>query len=250
MESSLNKKEIELLYKDPRSLIIAYQPVIKIIIQRYMQTGFIKVHDKDDYLQHVNEELLKRVEKIQKNFNGKAQLRTYISVIIRNICLELIKKNQMSHEDITESKNIEEGSEETLSGIIIEQEFYRFQKILMLFSKQKARLELCLKILYRIPVSQKDLEAYYPGLKEKDYQKALKNIDPQKTYTDKEVYELITPFLNECEKKDNTADAVRKWTKLKIDELIELMNGNPKRANYNKETIQILLEKYYSQKKN
>ena len=34
----------------------------------------------------------------------------------------------------------------------------------------------------------------------------------------------------------------------KIEEIIELMNGNPPRANYDKETLQILIEKYYIKK--
>jgi len=249
MDKSRNNQEIELLRNDPKTLIVSYQPVIKIIIQRYIHTGFIKVHDKEDFIQHINEELLKRIEKIQKHYNGKAQVRTYISVIIRNICIELLNKKKKQDDVFTEAESVEEGTEETLSGIIIEQEFDRLQKILMLFSKQKARLELCLKVLYRIPVNKYDLEAYYPGLKDSEYTEVLYKINPEEKIRDKELYHILTPFLNKCENKNNSVDAVRKWTKIKIDELIFLMNGSPKRANYNEETLQILAEKYYLKKK-
>ncbi|MFC1733075.1 sigma-70 family RNA polymerase sigma factor [candidate division KSB1 bacterium] len=246
MENTRNIKEIELLRNDPKALIVSYQPVIRFIVQRYIYSGFIQIHDKEDFVQHTNEELLNRIEKIQKQYNGKAQIRTYISVIIRNICIELLNKKKKNPEEITETESIEKGSEDTLSGIIIEQEIDRFQKILMLFHKQKARLELCLKILYRISVKKADMEAFYPGLKDNEYSEVLKSIDPKENHTDKELYQIITPFLNQCEKKDNTSDAIRKWTNMKIDEMITLMNGTPKRANYNKETLQILVEKYYS----
>ena len=62
----------------------------------------------------------------------------------------------------------------------------------------------------------------------------------------KEIYRILTPFLNRYEKKENTDDAVRNWTEVRIQEIIEVLNGRGRGATYDKETLKILVEKYSS----
>ncbi len=244
-----NQQDVLLLKDDPQGLILKYQPIIKIIVRRYVQSGFIHIQDSDDFIQFINEKLLNKIKRIQENYNGKALLKTYMSVIMRNLCREKInKEEQVSTEELAEDHDIG-SSEDTISGIVIEQELDRLTKILSFFYKQKTKLEFCLKLLYRIPVTKKDIEDFCPGKDEKEYHKLLDTINPNVKRKDKEIYAMVTPFLNKCEQKSNSPDAIRKWTKNKIEEMIKLMNGNPVRANYNNETLQILFEKYYFRKK-
>ena len=61
-----------------------------------------------------------------------------------------------------------------------------------------------------------------------------------------EIYEAVTPIMNKYEGKSNSADALRKWTLSKIQEIIRILNGKPPRFNFDKETLQILIEDYFS----
>jgi hypothetical protein len=62
---------------------------------------------------------------------------------------------------------------------------------------------------------------------------------------DKEVYFHLNRIFNGSCGKDVHPDTMRKWVKAKMHELVEMLNGNPRRAYYNEETLQILVEKYY-----
>jgi hypothetical protein len=63
---------------------------------------------------------------------------------------------------------------------------------------------------------------------------------------DVEIYKIITPVMNKNEKKSNSIDAVRKWTDSKISEIIQLLNGNPKKMNYNEDTLKTLVDDFFS----
>jgi hypothetical protein len=63
---------------------------------------------------------------------------------------------------------------------------------------------------------------------------------------DVEIYRIITPIMNKNEEKSNSVDAVRKWTDSKIHEIIEVLNGEPKRANYTQDTLKILVDDFFS----
>ena len=52
--------------------------------------------------------------------------------------------------------------------------------------------------------------------------------------------------MNKNEKKSNSIDAVRKWTDSKISEIIQLLNGNPKKMNYNEDTLKTLVDDFFS----
>jgi len=63
---------------------------------------------------------------------------------------------------------------------------------------------------------------------------------------DKEIYAIMTPLFNRCEGKENSPDALRKWINMKVDEIIDLLNGRTRRSNYDQETLKILAQKYYA----
>ncbi len=76
-------------------------------------------------------------------------------------------------------------------------------------------------------------------------EKYIEELNSNPEISDSELYEHLTLILNSYENKNNSVDAVRIWVKEKINELIELMNGDHPVSLYTKETLGVLMEKYF-----
>jgi len=242
-------KDIILLYKNPGKLVEKYQNTIEIIINKFIQSGFIKYTDKDDFKQDINEQLLIKIPKIQKQYNQKCYLHTYLSAIIRNIILEKIRKNK----SFNEANNSAVHSDQiiynnAINNLTITDEIERFRTVLILFNKQKEKLELCLKFIFRLPITEQDIFQYFENLKKADLKINFHKLNDEENLTDSDIYSILTGIINAKENKSNTPDAIRKWIKSKLNEIIGLMNGNPKRANYDKSSLELLIEKYFNKK--
>ncbi len=273
---SANDYEVRLLHENPGELILLYQELIKIIVQKQLiNPGFFKSQNRDDIIQTINEHLLKKMPHIAKYYNGLSLLRTYVSVIIRNKCREYYRSQlkqettYMSDQDVLLAPGIKrkvfirkfqttvlhEGlqytsAQETEKHIVFEYEFRRFDAILRTFTKQKAKIELCIRYFFHIPCRTSDLKAYWPGA-EKKYLKIFsgkKSSEAESTKTEK--YKVLTGLINRCENKTNTNDAIRKWLADKITELIDLLNGDPQQNYFDNETFQYFVEAYYNRKEN
>jgi RNA polymerase sigma factor (sigma-70 family) len=238
--------DVDLLHNNPGKLIEKYQDTIIIIVNKFIQTGYVRFADKEDFLQDINEQLLIKIPKIKKQYNEQYRLSTYLSAIIRNICLEKIQKKRtpllkhLEDEIIIKETIINQG----FHNLVIADEITRLENIFLLFSKQKEKLKLCLKFFFRIPISQDDIVQY---LEEKPM-KELSELNNKETLTDHEIFIILTKIINAKEKKDNSSDAIRKWITARINEILYLMNGNPKRANYDKESLCFLVENYFYKK--
>lgn len=244
-----NQKEIELLKSDPNTLIIKYQEIISIIVQKFIKSGSINQYDREEFIQVINERLLTSLEKIKDQYKGISLLKTYFSTIIRNICLEEINKRKRYNFSELEEGNFSNLLDDTLDeSSYLNNEFGRLNKILIMYNKKAAKLSFCLKVIYRLKVRITDFTKYCLKFKVKDVKKLIESVDPVKIIPEFELYKILIPYINKCDNKINEPDTLRRWLKRKIDEIIELMNGNPKRANYDKETLQILAEKYFSEK--
>lgn len=247
---NLNEHEIELLYKNPDTLLVNYQSVIRIIVSKFIQRGFVNMSEKDDFIQIVNEKLLIKIPKIQDQYDGSTLLRTYLSVIIRNICLEEIRKQQSNNQtsEIDDYKDRIVADERSDYQLIISQELIRLNTILRLFYDKRWKFEFCLKVIYRISIVLDDFLKYCKICNSDKLKALIIKINPPKVIPEKDLYIEIKPFINKCDNKNNSSDAIRKWLKLQIDNVIDLMNGKTKRSNYNRESIQILFEKYFENK--
>lgn len=247
-----NTQDIELLNEKPAELIIKYQSLIDTIVSRFMRIGYFPGQEKNDVVQHINEELLNKLSYIKNQYNGKSLLKTYFIVIISNLCntKSYIDRREVGFisMDYVEMDKLQ--SDELVSGIVLENEFDRYEKILMQYHNSKQKLEFCLKIYFRIPLQMKEIIDFCPEQEAVFYSHFFNSAKAGPELNGKAIYSLLTDLLNRKKATTYTEDAIRKWIRKKIEELICLMNGKPKRANYNEETIQILIEKYYASKKN
>lgn len=240
-----NEKYIELLNSEPKQLILSIQGLIDIIIHQFIRAGKFRFEDKNDIKQQVNEELLKKISKIQSQYQGKSSLKTYLSVIVTNICNDITQfDRKITFVSVKESM-IQDFDAKAFENLLIKEEIKNLRNTFNLYHRQKPRLLLLLKLKFRMPVGFNDLNAVHPNITIFEFEQFMVRIAPYKDNTDVVIFSALTEILNKHENKNNTPDAMRKWIKQKINELIDIMNGNPPVSNYNEETLQILFEKCF-----
>ncbi len=243
-----NKEAVQLLLNDPKALIAAYQNIIEIVVTKFVRRGFFSDDEKMDIVQKINESLLERkVYNIQRNYNGSVLLSTYFSKVVYNQCLEITRsrKNKTRVESETLLVNQADSSLNAEDKLLIQDEINRLGIILKYVIKCSFRLFIALKLYARIPLSIKDLDEVMPV--ENHLFRNFKDLffKAYDHFNDKEVYTRAIPFLNSLTGKSTDWDSMRKWLNIQIDKLIELQNGDPPRSGHNRETIRILLAKYF-----
>jgi DNA-directed RNA polymerase specialized sigma24 family protein len=242
-----NMMEVRLLKDDPNALIMKYQETIRIIVKKFITSGMFEPDELEETMQMVNVELIAKIKHIRNNYSGQALLKTYLSAIVRNICLKIHAKRNREPESRPLSEDLMAFDEKIADHLDIEQELKRLDRIVSYFGAKKGRLRFCLKLRFHLPLSRSDIAACFPRCSEDDAA-AIMGFFPAFGHEKGilEVYRLITPFFNRYDVKDNTADAVRRWTEKQIVEIIGLLNSPPQRSNFNLESLQYLLEKYFS----
>jgi len=244
-----NNADIELFYRDPNAFLLAYQDTLRSVLKVYIRSGLFRPEELNDTQQTLNEELIRRIPTIRANFNGKAALRTYLSAIIRNICLDLSRLKGRHPPAVHLEGATPTPYEEMMQRTEIEHARRVFRAILKQFDYklELPRLLFCLKLRYRITIEQGDVLQWYPGCSDGDLKTLLRALSENYvSRTDKEIYELLTPLLNKADGRENTPEAIRKWTKWRIDSILELLNGSPPTASFDEETLKILLEDFFS----
>lgn len=242
-----NRIEEELLKERPDDLIVKYQEIVRIIVKKYITSKMFRAGDFDDIVQMVNEDILKKIATIQRQYNGTALLKTYFSAIVRNSCLKIYQKQRLEVKTLAleEEDPIEE---ETVSNKLeIEHDVERLQRVFRYYHRKMGRVVLCLKLYFQVPIERKDILDWFAACSEEDIVNLLECFEfVQLKRTAKQVYQIITPVLNKYEGKKNTEDAVRRWTEDRIHEIIRVLNGRRGRSKYDKETLKILLEQHSS----
>lgn len=227
------------------AFLLKYQDLIDIIIKKYIRSGRFHCYEIDDIKQSVAETLIHKKDKILSQFLGNAQFESYLSVVIKNICNGIVRKDK-KHSSLPFDPDYSEENDciDPEQTIILKQELQRLDWILRLYHKKRNKLVLCLKLRYRIPVSIKDFKVYISEIKKPEIALFHKETDPYHSQKDNIIFRAVIKIFNKHEKKSNTSDSLRKYIQTRTNELIKLLNGSPPTSNYNEETLQILFEKY------
>ena len=248
MEDRRNSTDIELLRSDPQGLILRHQETIAIIVRTFVRTGMFHSSEIDDVIQQINHELLEKLPRIRTQFNGTTLVRTYLSSIIRHICLNLNRKRQATPAMLSlEDMHMPAVPGEHDRNIAVEQSMHMLRAILAQFHMERPRLLLCLKTMYRIPLERKDILDWWPDCREPDLAALIEaSQEAERKLTDKQVFQVLHPFMSKAESKNSSADSIRRWTDERITSIISLMNGSPPTAMYTKETLGILLDVFFA----
>lgn len=243
-----NDQDLFLLKNRPKELVAKHQGTIRIILKKYIATGLFAPADFDDMLQTVSESLLAKLSTIQQQFNGSSLVKTYLSTIIRNICLVEHRKNARQHNLQTIDDQVPAPPVDFSDTDLIEYEVKKFKAILTQHYRLKGKLVLCIKLVFRIPITQETIDDWYPNCEEDDRRLLLDTFGSDYIRKpDYDVFRIITPIMNKQERRSNSEDAVRRWTQSKIEEIIEILNGHPPHSTYTKESLRLLAERAFLQ---
>ena len=64
--------------------------------------------------------------------------------------------------------------------------------------------------------------------------------------SDKEVFSIIVQLFNKIENKQTDGDSLRKWVQQMMDKIIQLLNGGPGSSNFDRESLKVLIQLYYT----
>lgn len=235
-----------LLETDLQELLSSVQNTVQIVIKYFIKTRLFTLDEYNDIVQKVNEELWMRLPIIQKQFDGTVLVRTYLAVVIRNICLKI--SSEKSLDTLLPFQNFDERVEEQVSDILaLDDERKRFEHILRQFHREENKVLLCLKLLLRLPIAERDLKLCFPFLK----QRTVKELsafyrDQLYSMSDNEIFVPVVQHFLKSENAAYTADSLRKWSDRRLQSIITRMNGNPPKRFYTRKTLQQLFEYFIS----
>jgi RNA polymerase sigma factor (sigma-70 family) len=240
-----NDHEIWLLKNKPGELISNYQGLIRGIVHNYRKYGYVAARDANDLIQEINKYLLEKIVKIQDQYNGRSSLKTYFSVIVRNICREKFRKISVLEEPRAPDYYKLEKSHLQVDNLLIDQEYERFEKVISLMFKDGMRFLLIFRFVNGLKVSRNHFFNLNKKIRESDLDEAVSLLNGvDEGATKKTRFELLSKVLGMAGGGSTSPDSIRKWYESRGKECLNMMNGNPPRSAYTIETLQILVEKY------
>ena len=181
--------------------------------------------------------------RIQKQYNERSKLRTYFSVIVRNLCREELRKPFMVSEPDPEPYEVNNISEDPVDIFLIRQEYETLQRILLTFGDQTPRLMLIIKCLAHVKIGSHDLDNFQHSLTNEQKAEVLRLLNWPKDEYRKHQYQHISHAIELLEGKKVTPDSLRKWYAVRQNECLRLLNGDPPQSSYTSETLLFLVEK-------
>lgn len=243
MPNPTDTLDITLLKNNKHEFILRCQRIIEFIVKRFVTSGMFTSGQFQDTVQSVNEELIRRLESVERNYNGSVLLNTYMNVVIRNICLRIHEHNRtrISMEPLTDE--LPSHSHDHLNAIVIQEEYRQLALALRLFGAKREKIVLCLRIYFRLSIPEQELRTFFTLLSPDDLsflqQRFGENFDDTLEIDN---FNAVAPFINAQEQNATTGASLRRWTLEYVSRIIALMNGNPPVKAHTKETIKILLE--------
>lgn len=241
-----------LLNNFPRTIVMIYRQ----LIEKYIRYKHTSPEEKDDILQEVITRLISdKISKIQEkydfNFKKIPSFTSYLMVTIRNIYIDILregKKRMLRTENIQDIERItiDKNTENIINQLFIEEELVKLDIIMKLYYKSRPKIEMCLKIKYRIPVTHKEVQNCFPNCDNEDIDILTKDF---KFTKDKIVFRKIAPIFNKHESRECKSDTLRKWVTVKIGEIILHLNRTHEHNVYNSYNFSDLITLYYQKNK-
>lgn len=239
-----NEFDISLLRRDPDAFLILCQKYIHINVKYYIKRGMFDRSEYDDIVQMVNELLIRKLPSIAAHFSGEVLLRTYVGVVLQNICLQIYRQQKNTVITIPLPETLAHNSSPE-HDLIIEGELKRLHTVLQMYHDDRFKILICFKLHLRIPLQRSDITKWCPAIHDDDRELLMMAFGGMfEEMSVETVFETITRMFNKYEHKKTFGDSTRRWTKAQIVKTLKLLNGNPPQRAHNEETLKILLDKY------
>lgn len=240
---------LDLLRNNPEKFIRLCQPIIEICVHQYQESGrFPYGKEEEDIFQAVNEHLLNSLESIKKQYNGRVLLRTYMGVVIKNICYHVYKKDYANKTKTIPLRPDHAVYEPDPTQVfLLEEELERFHTVLQLFPTERHKIYLGMKLFFKIPLLPQDVLRWKPDMKEKHYNLLMTTFGTTYgTMSMGNIFKTLAPVWNVVEHNRTSGAGIQRWINDRIQRIITLMNGNPPRRSYSKKLLQQLLSEEYA----
>ncbi len=241
-----NGEDVELLQSDPHRLILRYSDTVRVIVKKYISLGMFQPSEFDDVVQTVLESLLRKIPSMQRQYNGTVLFVTYLSSIVRNVCLAL-RKSSTRRVRTTRLHEMAASDSEVMGDVrLIDEYVKRLTKILLLYDRKLPKVLFGLKLWYRLPITLADLQSWYPAGAESDRGLILRSFGTYYEHMrDSELYWRASPVLNRLEGKSTKPDSLRRFVAMTIRDILSLMNGSPPRYRFDEDSLSVLIEHYF-----
>ncbi|MFA8435306.1 MAG: hypothetical protein ACEPOZ_12380 [Marinifilaceae bacterium] len=210
------------------------------VVQKYYYT--IPASEREDVKMSIIENFLSQEDKITQRFKGNSEIKTYCFAILNRICCGIIRKELKNWQTKGECMlQNETNNSSSLAEMLIEDEIIYLNRIFTLMGDSH-KLVVFLASFYRLHPKEilvKEYDANYIK------NKLLDLLNTEKIASNGEIYEILSHVVNIVELKDIKSDAVRMWLNKQIDLVISRLNGSFNRANYDKESLEVLFEYFY-----
>ncbi len=243
MDHASHMLDIEMLRHDRNQFILECQRTIAIVVKYHTQRGMFSGSEFDDIIQSVNEELIQRLDSIERNFNGSVMLNTYMNVVIRNICLTIFERTRRNPvtEPITEMRTGHDS--EAMAPVLLQDEYRRFSHTMRLSAGKRSKMIFCFKVYFRLPVTEQDVQRAFDRLPEDQWRPVLERFGTEYDDTlEADNFNSIASLMNLQEKNTTTGASLLRWTHDNLTRTITMMNGDPPVRSHTKETVKLLLE--------
>lgn len=240
------------MYSDPRTLFLSFSDIIrKIVYLKLISKGWFRHEEARDLEQEVMKRLLEKTGIIQAQYAGESKLSTYLISIINNICFELCrnskKEPQTSSTRVNEIINLPDNQINMNStpdyDLRMEEAISLLDAIFKVYPLSKYKLILFLKILYALPVYDRDIRLYCNSA-DVDKLKVIIGEHNNANITKSGQYDKLQMLVNLCENKIITGDAVRKWLDKRIQQILSLLKKMLETEVLDESSLRILFEKY------
>ncbi|MCT4644470.1 MAG: hypothetical protein N4A74_05730 [Carboxylicivirga sp.] len=234
------KKSNKRLIPDELLLVLAHK-----IVHQYVLKGSIPKKEEDDIKMAIVEKFLEKHDQLKQAFNGNAKRSTYCVAILHKMCCEQIRKSikQWKQQPSEQIESGQTNKEHSMNQLVINDEIQLLDNIINLFNGERFKVRLFMAYAYQLIIAEQDIQKY-----DKHYKKhQLNQLFKQTELKSKgEIFSNLAIAVQKAENKNVKADAVRMWFNKVIDKIIVRLNGPFNRADYDKESTQILFEFYYN----
>ncbi len=239
-------QDVALLNSRPERLILKHSDAVRIIVKKYISLGMFRPSEYEDVVQSVLESLLEKIPAMRSQYNGSVLFVTYLSSIVKNICLGLHKTSTRRVHTVPLYEIASSDHTPDHEVRVVDDAVKRLRTILVLYDRKLPKVLLALKLHYRLPITEGDLQSWYPDANNRDRTTILRAFGKYFEHVrDPELFRRVTPILNRLEEKSNQPDSLRRFITVTIGDILRLLNGTPARYAYDEDSLSVLVEHYF-----
>ncbi|MGB1242186.1 MAG: hypothetical protein ACPG49_06675 [Chitinophagales bacterium] len=214
--------DLKMLKTQSNRLVVKYKTLVSKRVKHFVLSGTIAKHDADEYVQAVCEQLLLKVKKgAFLKFTEQARVSTFMRTVIDNLVKSELKAKHRRQSGDTGLDDLYNISNDDIDVMRLQHNaaFQQHVKLLRAAfkgfpSEDRQKLELSIKVMYRILLNSKDIRPPYLNCADDLLVEILSIFGiPYATIPKGELYAKLTWTVNELHphKQKMAVSALRKW---------------------------------------